>query len=208
MKKIAIWIFECIKQLIRYISNNIEGIIIIAVVILFIKYDGWGLLKENTSDDFRIEQQLYLPMFFGSIGGYCFIIIQTLTRLSSTKTHKNARIKFTFIGAIAGIASVNLLNPTGNVSQIIILALIAGLSGVSYLSRNSLVDSKIEGEIMDKWDEELKKLQEAKKAQQKASEDLINEKAKYKRSQQDYASMTSKSTNLLYDIIMKKNEEE
>ena len=104
--------------------------------------------------NFDVLRQLIIPLVFGAIGGYSYVIMSSLTS-TYNKEVPHARKKFTFIGSIAGIAAVNLLNPSGSVSQVLILSLIAGLSGISYLKRNALVDSQHEDNILDK--EKLKR---------------------------------------------------
>lgn len=49
-----------------------------------------------------------------------------------------------FLGGVAGIGAVNILNSDGNTNEVIVLALVAGLSSISYLKGIALVDTKEE----------------------------------------------------------------
>lgn len=98
-------------------------------------------------DGFDMMNQLLIPLVFGALGGYCYIIIDSVSS-KYRQDIKHIKKKFSFVGSIAGVTAVNLLNPSGSVSQVMILALIAGLSGFSYLKRNALVDSRHEDSIM------------------------------------------------------------
>lgn len=42
---------------------------------------------------------------------------------------------------ISWLVAVNLLNPSGTIGQVSVLGFIAGLSGVTYLKRNALVEA-------------------------------------------------------------------
>lgn len=94
-------------------------------------------------EDFNFLQQLIVPGFTGAIGGLAVVVMASLNDdkgLLKFKSIYTVYIKFALLGIIAGIAAVNLLNPQGNISQVLVLGLIAGLSGVSYLKRTALVD--------------------------------------------------------------------
>lgn len=123
-------------------------LLLLALLIKLLFYKEF-LLFFNCCNHFNMLRQIIIPLSFGAIGGYSYVIMSSLTSTYNTGI-PHARKKFTFIGSIAGIAAVNLLNPSGSVSQVMILSLIAGLSGISYLKRNALVDSQHEDSILDK----------------------------------------------------------
>lgn len=108
-------------------------------------------------DGFNMMNQFLIPLFFGALGGYCYVIIDSV-KDTYRQGIKHIKKKFSFIGAIAGVTAVNLLNPSGSLSQVMILALIAGLSGFSYLKRNALVDSHREDSIMNELKADRKDL--------------------------------------------------
>lgn len=94
-------------------------------------------------EGFRFLQQLIIPGFTGAVGGLALVIMASLNDDEGFLSVKNiymVYIKFALLGVVAGIAAVNLLNPQGDISQVLVLGLIAGLSGVSYLKRTALVD--------------------------------------------------------------------
>ncbi|MEK6190575.1 MAG: hypothetical protein N2A99_06260 [Carnobacterium alterfunditum] len=90
-------------------------------------------------DNFNIFTQLVVPGISGLLGGIALVIMATM-KDGFTK-FLGFYWKFGFLGVLAGIAAVNLLNPDGDISQVMVLGLIAGLSGVSYLKRTALVDN-------------------------------------------------------------------
>lgn len=103
-------------------------------------------------EGFRLLQQLIIPGFTGAIGGLALVIMASLNDDDGFLSVKNiymVYIKFALLGVIAGIAAVNLLNPQGDISQVLVLGLIAGLSGVSYLKRTALVDDIQEKLVFD-----------------------------------------------------------
>lgn len=116
--------------------------------------------------EFRLLEQLILPLLAGGIGGLITFLLKTIEqdleygKVSNEEYEKQKKSgyiyrfrlypKFIFIGAIAGFAAVALLNPQGDKSQVSVLALLAGLSGISYLSRNALVDGKDETNMFNK----------------------------------------------------------
>lgn len=53
-----------------------------------------------------------------------------------------------FLGGVAGIGAVNILNSDGDTNEVIVLALVAGLSSISYLKGIALVDTKEEDEFL------------------------------------------------------------
>lgn len=103
-------------------------------------------------EDFRLLEQLIIPGLSGMIGGLALVVMASLNDskgfLRVIKIYR-IYIKFALLGIIAGIAAVNLLNPQGNLSQVLVLGLIAGLSGVSYLKRTALVDDIQEKLVFD-----------------------------------------------------------
>lgn len=105
---------------------------------------GRGVLEcSKIESTFDVFNQLLIPGVSGLIGGLALVIIASLGdkyRVFTLRILASFYWKFGVIGAIAGIAAVNLLNPSGDISQVMILGLIAGLSGVTYLKRTALVD--------------------------------------------------------------------
>lgn len=115
------------------------------VIILFGEENEYiSRIKSLTAETegFNIMKQLFIPGFAGMAGGFSTVIISSL----DTKyiQHNHVFSKFMSIGFIAGVAAVNLLNPSGTVSQVMILGLLAGLSGFSYLERSALVQAESE----------------------------------------------------------------
>lgn len=92
---------------------------------------------------FKLFEQLLIPIVSGGIGGLALVVMASLNYNGVLITKKiwNIYAKFAFLGSIAGVAAVNLLNPNGDISQVMVLGLVAGLSGFSYLKRTALVDS-------------------------------------------------------------------
>lgn len=112
----------------------------------------------NCCNHFNTLRQLIVPSVFGAIGGYSFVIMSSLNS-TYNRNVPHVKKKFSFIGAVAGIAAVNLLNPSGSVSQVMILSLIAGLSGISYLKRNALVGSEHEESLLENLKADRRSLQ-------------------------------------------------
>lgn len=99
-------------------------------------------------EGFKIFQQLLIPAFSGGIGGLAVVIMASL---HDDDIEWKKYFKFLFLGAIAGIAAVNLLNPEGTVSQVMVLGLVAGLSAYSYLKRTALVDNAEENKVFQRF---------------------------------------------------------
>lgn len=91
-------------------------------------------------------RQLFIPGFSGVVGGYSTVVISSFK--DKYIQHNNVFSKFMSIGFIAGVVAVNLLNPSGTVSQVMVLGLLAGLSGFSYLERSALVQTDSEKEAL------------------------------------------------------------
>lgn len=91
------------------------------------------------NEEFNVFKQLFLPFLSGVAGGYASTKIMKLDyeyeKLSDEDEHL-----FVFLGGLAGWLAVNLLNPSGTIAQVLVLGFIAGLSGVTYLKRNALVE--------------------------------------------------------------------
>jgi hypothetical protein len=107
-------------------------------------------------NDFPISNQIVLPLVFGALG--CFVRLLIVTIVPSKKNIKREKKKeillqyswiFILVGALAGFLVVNLINPKGTFSQVTTLSFIAGLSGITFLLRNSLVDGVIEENILN-----------------------------------------------------------
>jgi hypothetical protein len=100
--------------------------------------------------------QVVLPLLGGAIGGY-------VTILYFKKTSENKNIKphkFLFVGAIAGFVAVNLLNPSGSFEQVTTIAILAGLNGMTFLSKNSLANSDMEKGMFESEKDEILEKQE------------------------------------------------
>lgn len=102
------------------------------------------LTEQNNG--FNIMTQFFIPGFAGLVGGYSTVIMASLK--DKYIQHNHVFSKFMSIGFIAGIAAVNLLNPSGTVSQVMVLGLLAGLSGFSYLERSALVQTDTENKTL------------------------------------------------------------
>ncbi|WP_157930376.1 hypothetical protein [Mycobacteroides abscessus] len=103
----------------------------------------------------QILYQIILPLVAGSIGGSATILWATINDVGlSKKTEisysRKRRIKFAFVGAVAGFVAVNLLNPKGDFAQVTTIAVLAGLNGMTYLSKNSLSDGSMEKVVMER----------------------------------------------------------
>lgn len=112
-------------------------------------------MENLTMDDFRLMQQLIIPFIAGSIGGFITVLLKCIKKESElddySRTYRKVNKdsfssvplrlywKYSFVGGVAGFAAVALLNPQGTTSQVSVLALLAGLSGIQYLKQNALV---------------------------------------------------------------------
>jgi hypothetical protein len=99
--------------------------------------------------------QILLPLFFGGIGCWIrlLVVIITPTKQDIKKEKKTEILKeyswiFVLIGALAGFVSVNLINPQGTFAQVSTLSFLAGLSGITFLLRSSLVEGVLEENIL------------------------------------------------------------
>lgn len=63
---------------------------------------------------------------------------------NKTRLPWHVKWKYVWIGAISGFVAVNLLNPFSNLTEIIPLAIIAGLSPISYLRGQTITDGSSE----------------------------------------------------------------
>lgn len=115
--------------------------------------------------DMDISRQLAMPFVIGFIGSSAASMIMLL------KGHTNVKIKIfngylislnwvmaflisSFIGGIAGVGAVNILNSDGSTTEVLVIALVAGLSGVSYLKGIALVNVMEEDGVFTKVQEE------------------------------------------------------
>ena len=92
------------------------------------------------------------PISGGMIGG---IVTIFLSDMKNDKTNKEKvswtnRLKYSFISGVAGFVAVNLLNKTGSATEVIPLAIIAGLSPISYLKTQALTESDDDTNILVK----------------------------------------------------------
>ncbi|MEX3746532.1 hypothetical protein [Lysinibacillus xylanilyticus] len=91
--------------------------------------------------DFNIFLQLIFPFASGLIGGLASYYIGKADREYDSKKLNGKGSLYIWLGGLAGWLAVNLLNPSGTIGQVSVLGFIAGLSGVTYLKRNALVEA-------------------------------------------------------------------
>lgn len=92
-------------------------------------------------EDFNIFLQLIFPFISGLIGGYASYYIGKADREYDPQKLNGKSSLYIWLGGLAGWLAVNLLNPSGTIGQVSVLGFIAGLSGVTYLKRNALVEA-------------------------------------------------------------------
>ncbi|WP_053365446.1 hypothetical protein [Bacillus sp. FJAT-27245] len=115
-------------------------------------------------NDYGIINQVILPLLFGALGCWVRLIVSTINlenfskqnpkHVNLKKNHRHEILKsyswiFIISGALAGFAAVNLINPQGTFAQITTLSFIAGLSGITFLLRSSLVEGVVEDKILN-----------------------------------------------------------
>lgn len=100
--------------------------------------------------------QIILPILFGAISGLATVLWSNIKKKETTSNRKKA--KFAFFGGLAGFLAVNLLNPSGTFEQVTTIAILAGLNGMTYLTRNSFVDGNMEKEALAQDKEEVAQL--------------------------------------------------
>ncbi|PFR25355.1 hypothetical protein COK19_15845 [Bacillus cereus] len=101
--------------------------------------------------------QIFLPLLGGGIGGLTQVIY-LLFKLKGKRLGFWAAIGFIFLGSVAGFVAVNLLNPKGDFSQVMTLSILVGINGLTFLTRNSLVDGKLESEYQEAKESALDKM--------------------------------------------------
>lgn len=123
--------------------------------IFFIKVKFLYLFSGST-----IQKQILLPFFIGMIGSLSTMLISFIKGKTELNFHifKDSKhkyfewfllISFTmFLGGVAGVGAVNILNSDGKTTEVIVLSLVAGLSGISYLKGIALVDMTEENDIL------------------------------------------------------------
>lgn len=104
-------------------------------------------------NDFGLLNQVIVPLFSGAIACWIRLVIAImLDEEGDDDTAKHVLKKYSWvymlIGALAGIVAVNLLNPKGSFAQVLTISVLAGLSGITYLLRSSMVDSIFEDKIL------------------------------------------------------------
>lgn len=102
--------------------------------------DLWGYIVWCfKNEEFNVFKQLFLPFLSGVAGGYASTKIMELDYEYEELTSGEEYL-YIFLGGLAGWLAVNLLNPSGTIAQVLVLGFVAGLSGVTYLKRNALVE--------------------------------------------------------------------
>lgn len=111
------------------------------------EYIIWCFREEN----FNIFIQLIFPFIAGTIGGWAsYAIMKRDGESFDPKKLEGSKSLHVWLGGLAGFLAVNLLNPSGNIGQVLVLGFVAGLSGVTYLKRNALVESLEEKRMFGK----------------------------------------------------------
>ena len=90
-----------------------------------------------------------LPLLGGALGSLVSVFWFEITK--KTNLPKNVIFKYLFLGCISGFVAVCLLNPDGNFSAKAALAIIFGLSPMSFLKGQSFFDGKEEGSALDNY---------------------------------------------------------
>lgn len=149
------------------------SIILFYIISIFSHYIVGDLIKKLRIQDIiiflfnqiDISRQLAMPFVFGIIGSSATSLIMLLKGHTDVKLKvfkgKLRRLNWiitvlisSFIGGIAGIGAVNILNSDGSPTEVLVIALVAGLSGVSYLKGIALVNGTEENGIFTKIQEE------------------------------------------------------
>jgi len=97
-------------------------------------------------EDFNVFKQLIIPCLGGFTGGFASFKIMQIDEEYKTDINLHWK-KYYFLGALAGWLAVNLLNPSGTIAQVLVLSFIAGLSGLTYIKRNALVEDSEEKKL-------------------------------------------------------------
>lgn len=106
-------------------------------------------------NEFGWINQILIPAIFGALGCWIRLLVAMLTPegLSIKKELQKQALKsyswiFLLAGSLAGFAAVNLINPQGSFAQVSTLSLIAGLGGITFLLRSSLVEGVFEEGVL------------------------------------------------------------
>lgn len=97
-----------------------------------------------TQQEFNVFNQLVFPFISGLIGGLASYYIGKADSAYDSRKLNGKGFLYIWLGGLAGWLAVNLLNPSGTISQVSVLGFIAGMSGVTYLKRNALVEASEE----------------------------------------------------------------
>lgn len=143
----------------------------LSLLLIFISTQLYNNIIEWLENDFELRskidylfgeldmaRQLAMPFFVGFIGSLATSMIMLLKGKVKVKIDLFsgsfrsfnwilAAIISSLIGGIAGIGAVNILNSDGSPTEVLVIALIAGLSGVSYLKGIALVNGTEENDI-------------------------------------------------------------
>lgn len=112
-----------------------------------------------------------LPVILGGISGIAFVVKDNKALTKPGKEIHNGKTFYTLgfvgdflVGAIAGLAAVNLIVPDGSIGQIISIAILGGFNGGAFLTKNALAnDDKSLDEIVKEMTKDDKNDQNDKK---------------------------------------------
>lgn len=145
--------------------------ILIALLLVFILCNLYNWIYDWMINEFKIKakflylfgginikNQLALPFFIGIIGSFSTALIlllkgQTNVKIGLFKGSFEslnwclAVLASCILGGIAGVGAVNILNSDGTVTEVLVISLVAGLSGVTYLKGIALMNGTEEDEI-------------------------------------------------------------
>ncbi|WP_066385819.1 hypothetical protein [Neobacillus mesonae] len=153
-------------------------------------------IMDNTyfENEYGWINQLFIPIICGALGCWVRLLVAMVTpEGASIKKEKQKEILksyswiFLLVGAIAGFTAVNLINPQGSFGQVSTLSIIAGLSGVTFLLRSSLVEGVFEEKILSNFKNETLDEHTSVKEELISDEDL---------SLDELAKMISKTYNI------------
>lgn len=104
----------------------------------------------------NVVMDVLFPVMVGAIGSVATILWAEIK--TGKKMPWHIYFKYLCLGSISGFVAVNLLNPNGISSEKIPLAILAGLSPISYLKSQSIADGSAEDKSLSERLEEVKRL--------------------------------------------------